>query len=50
VDVIIFNNDVAEIDTNPEGDAAVLALRSVIPRCTSIAQRTASTTLANSAR
>src|SRR5215470_10836970 len=44
--------DVAEIDPHPEFDAAeggTSTFRSAISRCTSTAQRTASTTLPNSA-
>ena len=53
-DVAVLDDDVAEIDADAELDAACPAgaavLRSVIAVCTSTAQRTASTTLANSTR
>ena len=46
-------DDVANVDTNPELNPLILrhfeTLRSAIPRCTSTAHRTASTTLLNSA-
>ena len=50
-DVVAVDDDVADIDADAELDALVggtPALRSAMPRCTSTAQRTASTTLANS--
>ena len=50
-DVAVLDDDVAQVDADAELDAPVLgtpAFRSAIPRCTSTAQRTASTTLANS--
>ena len=51
IDVVPSTSDVAEIDADAEFDALVLgqpALRSAMPRWISTAQRTASTTLANS--
>jgi len=50
--VVGLDDDVAEIDPDPEPDAALVrnpASRSIIARCNSAAQRTASTTLGNSA-
>jgi hypothetical protein len=47
------NDDVAEVDADAKLDrrpAGTAALRTAISRCTSTAQRTASTTLANSTR
>ena len=54
IDVAVLDDDVAEIDADAKHDAPVVlgtpALRSAMPRCHSIAQRTASTTLVNSTR
>jgi hypothetical protein len=53
VDVISLGNHVPEVDPDTERDpvlGGVPAWRSSIPRCTSTAHRTASTTLANSAK
>jgi len=50
--VVVLDDDVAEVDPDPQSDPAVLgraASRSIIARCTSAPQRTASTTLENSA-
>jgi hypothetical protein len=52
-DIVALDNDVAEIDADAELNALVRRnslLREAISCCTSIAQRTASTTLANSTR
>jgi hypothetical protein len=52
VDVVAITDNVAKIDPDTEDDPLVLgvcALRSTIPRCSSTARRTASTTLGNSA-
>ena len=50
--VVVLDDDVAEVDPDPQSDPAVLgraASRSIIARCTSAPQRTALTTLENSA-
>ena len=48
-DVVAVDDDVAEVDPDPEPDPSGMpASPSIIARCTSAAQRTASTTLANS--
>ena len=51
-DVVTVDHDVADMDADAELDALVRVrspiLRSAMPRCTSTAQRTASTTLSNS--
>jgi hypothetical protein len=52
-DVAILDDDVADIDAHANSSRrseGVAALRVIISRCTSTAQRTASTTLANSTR
>jgi hypothetical protein len=52
-DVVLFNDNVAQVDANAESDPPLFGhfgSRSIIPRWISAAQRTASTTLANSAR
>ena len=46
-DVVAVDDDVAHVDADTEGDAAILGkrrVRSAIAGCTAIAQRTASTT------
>ena len=51
VDVVLVDEDVAEIDADAKLDRrswAMPSLRIAISRCSSIAHRTASTTLANS--
>jgi hypothetical protein len=50
VGVVLVDDDVAEIDADAELDAGTLSLRNAISRCSSTAQRTASTTLANSTK
>jgi hypothetical protein len=50
-DVVVVENDIAEIDANAESmrrSGCTPVLRAAISRCTSTARRTASTTLANS--
>ena len=50
-DVVVVDDDVADVDADAEFDpirCGTSALRSAMPRWTSIAQRTASTALANS--
>ena len=51
--IVLLDDHVSEIDADAEVDAPLsgnAGSRSAIPRCTSTAQRTASTTLANSAK
>ena len=51
-DIVVIDNDVADVDADPKFNppdlAAQPAFCSAMPRCTSIAQRAASTALANS--
>ena len=53
VDVAVFDNDVAEVHSDPEGDPLFFRCPGIAfghPRCTATAQATASITLGNSIR